>query len=223
MRAVNLLPAQRVEKRQDDVQSRTRASKAIAVAGGVALVLVAAVCAVAYSHGRSDVRDRQESLGRVQSQVAQAQAAAAVSAAAAAAMQSHLVAITSAASGRTAWDSLLDQLSRVMPNGAWLESLQTTPAAAAETSTTPDSTSDTGSADVTTNGLSSSAAAAPAAATVTVTGYARSQATVAQVLDRLAFMPSLSDVSLQSAQRASDKNVTQFTITANMHTAGGNG
>ena len=79
---------------------------------------------------------------------------------------------------------------------------------------------------MTSNGLSSSgAASAPAATTFTVTGFALSQDAVARVLDRLALIPALSDVSLQSTQRAdvAGKKAMQFTIVANVRTAGGNG
>jgi hypothetical protein len=58
-----------------------------------------------------------------------------------------------------------------------------------------------------------------------VTGYALSQDIVALALDRLALMPSLSDVSLQSTTRADvgNKKAVQFTIGANVRSAGGNG
>ena len=59
--------------------------------------------------------------------------------------------------------------------------------------------------------------------TLTVTGYVLSQNTVPRVLERLALIPALSDVSLQSTARAPDNKSTQFTITANVRTAGGNG
>ena len=119
----------------------------------------------------------------------------------------------------------LDQLGRVMPRGAWLDTLQLTPGATSTTSTTP-TTQSTGSAVVTSNGLSSSGAAvAPAATTLTVNGFALTQDTVARVLDRLALIPALSDVSLQSTQRAdvAGKKAMQFTIVANVRTTGGNG
>jgi Tfp pilus assembly protein PilN len=224
MRAVNLLPAPRVEKREDNAQSRARTTKAIAIAAGAVLVLVALVAGFAFVQGRSDVNDRQSTLDGLHAQVAEVQASAAVSAAVAGQTQAHLTAVSSAASGRMAWDWLLDELSRVMPRGAWLESLQSTPAAADSTSTSSDSTSSTGSAVVTSNALSSSGSA-PAAATFTVTGYARSQETVARALERLAFIPALSNVSLQSTQRAdvAGKKAVQFTINANVRTAGGNG
>jgi type IV pilus assembly PilN-like protein len=123
-----------------------------------------------------------------------------------------------------------------MPRGSWLESLSTTPATTttdttstgtSSTTTTPSSTSE-GSAVVTSNGLSGlagSGSAAPVAATFTVTGYARSQATVANVMERLSLIPALTDVSLTSSQRTplGDKNAVQFTIGANVRSLGGNG
>jgi Tfp pilus assembly protein PilN len=226
MRAVNLLPTTpRTEARRDAGQDRGRTTRAVAVAAGLALVLVAVLVGFAFVQGRSDVSDRQTTLDGIQAEVAQTQAAAALTAAVAAQRQSHLAAVTSAASGRTAWDRLLFQLSRVMPQGAWLESLQTTVAAPDPASTSTDSTESAGSAVVTSNALSSSSAPAPAAATLTVTGFARSQATVPSVLERLALIPALSDVSLQSTQRAdvAGKTAVQFTVNANVVSAGGIG
>ena len=193
MRAVNLLPDPRTDKRHADRPSRLQSTKAIAAAAGAVLVLVAAVSGVAFTKARSDVSDRQSTLNGLQAELAGVQAKAAVSAAAADQTQAHLAAVSTAASGRIAWDGLLDQLSRVMPRGAWLESLQGTnaaPAAAAPTSTS-----------------TTSAPAAGAAPTgFVVTGYARSQATVARALDRLVLMPALSDVSLQSSDAQRRRN-----------------
>ena len=174
------------------------------------LVLVAAVSGVAFTKARSDVSDRQSTLNGLQAELAGVQATAAVSATAADQTQAHLAAVSTAASGRIAWDGLLDQLSRVMPRGAWLESLQGTNAAPAAPA--PASTSTT------------SAPAAGAAPTgFVVTGYARSQATVARALDRLVLMPALSDVSLQSSARSDvgTKKAFTFTIGANVRSAGG--
>ena len=97
-----------------------------------------------------------------------------------------------------------------MPRGAWLESLQGTnaaPAAPAPASTSTPSTP--------------AAGAAPTG--FVVTGYARSQATVARALDRLVLMPALSDVSLQTSERTDvgTKKAFKFTIGANVRSAGG--
>jgi Tfp pilus assembly protein PilN len=224
MRAVNLLPDPGAERREGESQSNAGVNKRIGLAGGAALVLTAVVFGFAFTQARSTASDRQATLDGLQAKVARTQAAAAVTAAAAARTHAHLAAVTSAASGRTAWDDLLGQLSRVMPRGAWLDTLDATAAGAAATSTAAASTPSTGSASVTTNGLSSSASGTPAAggATLTVTGFARSQAIVPSVIARLALIPTLSNVSLQVTQRADvgSKKAAQFTINANVGPGG---
>jgi Tfp pilus assembly protein PilN len=230
MRAVNLLPAARAEKPRENGDSRARTTKAIAIAGGAVLALVAVVVGFAFVQGRSTVSDRQAKLDDVQSQVSRTQAAAALPSAARATSQAHLAAITSAASGRIAWDGLLAELSRVMPSGSWLETLQAGNGAAASSSTTSSSTSTPSTSTTTSStpatavaGATSTSGAAPTS--FTVTGYALSQDIVALALDRLALIPALSDVSLQSTQRApvGTTNAVQFTIGANVRSAGGNG
>ena len=222
MRGVNLLPAPRVEKRPATAQTGLRSKNGIAATAGAVLVLVAALLALGFVQGRSDVSDRRATLEGLEAQVAQKQAAASVSAAVAAQAQAHLAAFTAASSGRSNWDGLLDQLARVMPQGVWLNTMQLTPGATSATATTGNATS----AVVTTNGLTpSGGASAPTGTTFTVTGNALSRDAVARVLDRLALIPALSDVSLQSMQRAdvAGKKAIQFTIVANVRAAGGNG
>jgi hypothetical protein len=70
---------------------------------------------------------------------------------------------------------------------------------------------------------SSTSGSASAPTGFVVTGNALSQATVAQVLDRLALIPALSDVSLQSTQPsgAAGTKAVQFTIGAKLRSAGG--
>ena len=179
--------------------------------------------ALGFVQGRSDVSDRRATLEGLEAQVAQKQAAASVSAAVAAQAQAHLAAFTAASSGRSNWDGLLDQLARVMPDRASGSTpCRLTPGATSAPATTGNATS----AVVTTNGLNpSGGASAPTGTTFTVTGNALSRDAVALVLDRLALIPALSDVSLQSMQRAdvAGKKASQFTIVANVRTAGGNG
>ena len=177
--------------------------------------------ALGFVQGRSDVSDRRTTLDRLDAQIAQKQAAASVSAAAAAQAQAHLAAFTAASSGR--------------PPG--------TPARPARASDAAGRLARHPAADAGCDGRRRhdrerdqrrrdderpelvGGASAPAATTFTVTGKALSQDTVARVLDRLALIPALSDVSLQSMQRAdvAGKKAMQFTIVANVRTAGGNG
>ena len=212
MRAVNLLPDPRTDKRHDDGRDRLRSTKMIAVAGGAVLIALAVVLGAAFTKAHSDVSNRQAKLESVQSQVAVAQVSVAASAAAAGRADAHLAAVSTAASQRLAWDGLLDQLSRVMPRGAWLESLQGTSAVSTSTSSTSSSTTTT---------TPSTTGTAPTG--FVVTGYGRTQTTVARALERLVLMPALSDVTLQSTERTDigTKKAIKFTISANVRSVGG--
>ena len=124
MRAVNLLPAPRVETRQVDVESRARTTTAGALAAGLLVAFVIAAVGLAFVHERSAVNERRSTLDSLQAKVAQSRAAEEIRADRRSETDGHLAAITSAASGRTAWDGLLEQLARVMPPGTSLETLQ---------------------------------------------------------------------------------------------------
>lgn len=232
MYAVNLLPAPRVETREVEVQSRARVSTAGAIAAGLLVAFVMAAIGLAFAQERSGVNDRQATLDGLQAKVAKSHAAAASSPAVATKTQGHLAAVTSAASGRMAWDGLLDQLARVMPPGTSLDTLQANVGAGTAPTTTPPTSTATPSTSTTTT--SSTASKLPSSTTGTpsataaptgfvVTGSARSQALVARALDRLALIPALSDVTLQSTQRAdvAGKQELRFTIGANLRSTEG--
>src|SRR3954471_14106090 len=229
MRAFNLLPAPRVETRQDDGRRSARTTRAVAIAAGLMVAVVTAALGFAFVQERSAVNDRRSTLDGLQAKVDHTHPSAAPSAAVATKTQGHLAAITSAASGRMAWGGLLDQLSRVMPAGTSLESLQAndgagTSSTSASTSTSPPSTSTTTSSSPASKLSSSATSGTPAAPTgFVVTGSARSQALVARALDRLALIPALSDVTLQSTPRAdvAGKTARRFTIGANLRSMGG--
>jgi Tfp pilus assembly protein PilN len=94
------------------------------------------------------------------------------------------------------WDDLMDDISRVLPAGSWLSSLNMQSAA--------------------------SDAAAPTTSTVpttfTVSGTAFTQDVVAQVMERLELLPALSDVTLQSSARTAvgAGQAYQFTMSADV-------
>ena len=238
MYAVNLLPAPRVETREVEVQSHARVTTAGAIAAGLLVAFVMAAIGLAFVQERSGVNDRQATLDGLQAKVAKSHATAAPSPAVATKTQGHLAAVTSAASGRMAWDGLLDQLARVMPPGTSLETLQANvgagPSPTTTPSTSPPSTS-TATPSTSTTTTSSTASKLPSPTTATpsatgaaptgfvVTGSARSQALVARTLDRLALIPALTDVTLQSTKRAdvAGSQVLQFTIGATLRSPGG--
>jgi Tfp pilus assembly protein PilN len=100
---------------------------------------------------------------------------------------------------------VLHQLAAVLPDDTWFDSLaMNSPTAAAPAGTPP-------------------AAGAAVTSGVTLTGYTASPESLARVLQRLAVVPSLSDVKLTTTQRSTvgKKEMFQFTITANISTSGG--
>ena len=121
---------------------------------------------------------------------------------------------------RVAWDGVLRDFAKVLPGNVWLTQLTakvakplSTPIdptqAAAAASTTPPPPLPTGTA-TTPSG-------------VTITGYTYTQADVARLLARVATLPTVKNVQLQSSANAmvGKKSVVQFTILADLRESGG--
>jgi Tfp pilus assembly protein PilN len=210
MQAVNLLPAGATRGRRwggaADGQSAKRVLITAAAAAGVVVIALAA----GFVHTRSVVSDKQSTLDGLSQQVATAQATAAAAQAARANAQARHVAVTAVTSQRVTWEQVLRDLGRVLPRNVLLENLQAqsptpTVATTATSTTTTPTTGSTPTAFV-------------------VTGYTSSQKSVARVIDRLAVLPWLSDVSLQQSTRAEPGKgglAVQFTIGANLSSIGG--
>jgi len=196
MRAVNLLPEQ---ERQHGPTLVTTTS---AVVGGVALVLTATLfVAIAFFQSHGKVNDKEDTLSSIRAQTAQVQEASVRSAAQRGLEQARVAAFTDAASGRFVWDDLLDDISRVLPNGSWLTALSMQGAAAvAAPAATP------------------GAAAAPPPTAFTVAGVALTQNTVAEVMQRLELIPELSNVTLQQSARTlvGETPAYQFSMSASI-------
>lgn len=190
MRAVNLLPA-------DAYAPKQRLPYAPIVLAATAPVLAGALVYLGYSLEHSKVSDRQILLSSVQSQVAAASPSQAlVSAAARVADEKNArqLELSDALAKQMTWDVALDQISRVLPENAWLSGF---------TAQSP---------------LPVNATASVPTVTCTITGYAYTQQDVARVLARLALVPALTNVQLTSSSESAlgTKNVVQFQITANI-------
>jgi Tfp pilus assembly protein PilN len=105
---------------------------------------------------------------------------------------------------RVAWDRLMRDVSLVLPADVWLTSL-------AATSATPTDATSAG-------GPPPDPTAAPSASSVQIAGYSKKQASVAQLLSRLAVLPEIASVKLVNATstEVGDETVVQFTITATL-------
>jgi Tfp pilus assembly protein PilN len=114
---------------------------------------------------------------------------------------------------RIAWDRVLRDVSLVLPEGVWLDSLAATAAtatdatAAGQPAAAPDPT------------------APPSTSTFQLSGFAKEQAAIAQLLSRMAVLPELAGVQLVSstATEIGGEQVYQFSLAATLKPAGAGG
>ena len=197
MRAVNLLPLDaRYEKKWWSADAVPASPKRILAGAGILAAVLALSLVGAYLLQKSIVEDRQATLTGLSQQVAVAEAEAAVIRAAQDNAQARFSAFSSVVSGRIIWEKVLRDLSRVLPPNAYLSTL---------------------SASSPTSSTATPAGGVPIA--FSVAGSTSSQPAVALVLDRLALLPWLSDVTLQSSTRAGVGDVA-FTIGAVLNSTG---
>jgi Tfp pilus assembly protein PilN len=193
VRAVNLLPR--------DEPKRSFAAKRGVVFGGVAgAALATAVLASMTLSAGGTVNSKQAELDTLRAQIAAVPAPAptkdtAGDDALAAEKGARVGALSAALSGRIAWDRVLRQVSLVLPEDVWLTNL---------TAAVPDP-----AAVVPGNGF-------------TLTGSTYSQNGVARFLSRLAVIPDLANVRLQSSQSqvVNARDLVQFTILADVRAPG---
>jgi Tfp pilus assembly protein PilN len=194
MRAVNLLPEDTGGTGPPLLTTAT-----VGVGGAILLATVTIFLGVFFIQAHSHVSDKRHALDAVQQRIASVQAEASARAAAASSQQAsgegRVAAFDGAASARMPWDNLLDDISRVLPAGSWLSSMtmQGPAAGSATTAASPTTT-------VTTTGPS----------TLSVAGVAFSNDIVAQVMRRLALIPAISDVTLQSTSRTDIGTIKAF-------------
>jgi Tfp pilus assembly protein PilN len=208
MRAVNLLPEdQRPGSRWKTVGRRASARRVLGGAGVAAGVLALAFAALTLQQ-RNVVDERRTELKDVESRLVAAQAQAVAVQQAQAESEARFSALQTLVSQRVVWEDVLRDLAKVLPrSGVFLQGLQASSPTltAAPTEGAP-------------------AAGTPGAFPTgfTITGSADSQVRVAQVLERLALLPWLSDVTLQSSVRTGGASgiPVQFVIGANLGSTG---
>jgi Tfp pilus assembly protein PilN len=192
MEAVNLLPAYARPGHPWAAVGKDLTPRRVATPAGVAACVIALGLGLGYLHERSVVNDKRSTLAEVQAQAAVADAKAAPLRAAQSAAAVRMAAAGTISSSRIAWERLLADLSRVLPGQVYLQSMTLsapTPLAPGATTALPAGTSTTAPA-VGTSGFAA-------------TGVATSHVRVALVLDRLAKLPWLSDVTLVSSTNGS--------------------
>lgn len=220
MQAVNLLPAYaRPGHRWASAGKDLVPARVLSIGGIVAAAAAIAVGGL-YFHERSVVSDRHAELADTESRLAAAEATAAPLRAAAADSSTRLAVVRAVSGSRVAWETVLHDLARVMPNGAYLTSMQVQNAVPAPVAPTTGST-------VPTAPETPAAPVASTGGTFTITGSTASQKRVALVLDRLGLLPWLSNVTLGSSARGSAGTAAttaapdQFTISGVFTRIGG--
>jgi Tfp pilus assembly protein PilN len=199
MRAFNLMPADGSGGADSGKRRPSTAQLVLAVVG---LVLVAVLGAV-FLISNAQVADKQAEVDDLKTQLAgleQPQEEPVPQGSDATLVQerdNRTLALGEALANRVAWDRLLRDVSLVLPDDVWLDTL--TANAAAPPSADP--------------------AAAPAEAgadqsTFTVSGFARKQESVAELLSRLTVLPQVASVQLVSATatEVGGEDVVQFQV-----------
>jgi len=214
MEAVNLLPAYARPGHPWAAVGKDLSARRVLKAGTLAACLVAVGIGAGYYLERSAVNDKQATLADVRAQVAVVDAKAAPLRAAQAAAGARMAAAGSVSEKRVAWEALLADVSRVLPKQVYLQSLSAqSPTLLASGASTPAPTTAPGTP-------------VPAASGFTATGVASSHVTVAVILDRLASLPWLTNVTLVSSASGSTTGTTlsrgdAFTVTAGFNPIGG--
>jgi Tfp pilus assembly protein PilN len=222
MRAVNLIPT---EQRKGGAVGRRSQGAAFAVLG---LLAGAAILTFMYGMADHQVESRKAEAAKLTARAATVQSEAAQLTPYTSFMQmreQRLQTIAQLINSRFDWSSAMGELSRVLPAGVSLSSLEATVAASATASTSSSAaakpaaassspSSSSGSSSATpANGTPTAAAATSAAATsatpagatptFTLAGCAVSQTVVAQTLVRLRLVSGVSGVTLQSSTESS--------------------
>jgi Tfp pilus assembly protein PilN len=202
MRAVNLLPRQHVEQKRD----RPNAVALGALIGGatVLLVLVAGFLLANRSvdRQRQALADARAMLAATPAHKMSAQTQT-FRATLLSQREQRSLALAAAIGKRVAWDRILRRIALVMPDDVWLQSLSGS--VPLDTTLTP-----------TTTTTPSALPALPTA--LSIQGYTYSQDGVARLLERLAVVPDLNNVQLQTSQsqQLGNQTVINFTIVADI-------
>jgi Tfp pilus assembly protein PilN len=217
MEAVNLLPAYARPGHPWAAVGKDLSARRVVKAASVAALVVAVGVGLGYYLERSVVNNRQATLADVQAQVAVVDAQAAPLRAAQAAAAARLTTAGTVSERRVAWEGLLADVSRVLPKQVYLQGLSLqSPTPLAPGAPIPAPTTPAGTTAPATTGASGFSA----------TGVASSHVKVAVVLDRLASLPWLTNVTLLSTANGSASGTTlsrgdTFSVSAGFNPNGG--
>jgi len=204
VRPVNLLPP----RHRPRTASGQRQGSSYYVLGGLGVVLLAVVI---YVMTLNSINTKRDGVAKANADAAQAQDRASQLSAYgnfAQVKQQRVQSIKQLAQGRLDWELLVRELSKVMPDGVWVQSVNATTNDGNASSSTASS-----------GASSSSTAAVPGSSipTVSLDGCAADQDKVATLLVRLRQLHGATDVSLEKSDRPDE----QGTTTSNAATSSG--
>jgi len=217
MRAVNLLP-------KEPAGHRKKVPSGQVLLASTAPLVAAAFVYLGFSYEHAKVSDVKATVDVARAELSGLGPAASVASAGqqlAVQRTTRLRALQDAVGRRVAWDGTLDQIARVLPPDVWVTELDAQSPTPTSISATSGATSSTTTESTTTTTSATTTTAAPPvapSAAFSLSGYAFTNADVAQLLARLALVPSLSDVALVSTAGVtiSNKPVVQFQISADV-------
>lgn len=203
MRAVNLLP------RQQQVAQKRERPNAVALGAGIAGAAVLLVLVAGFLLANRSVDRQRQALADARAVLAATPAhkmSAQTQAFRATLLnqrEERSLALAAAIGKRVAWDRILRRVALVMPDDVWLQSLSGS--VPLDTTAVPPTTT-----------APSALPALPTA--LTIQGYTYSQDGVARLLERLAVVPDLKNVQLQTSQsqQLGNQTVISFTIVSDI-------
>jgi Tfp pilus assembly protein PilN len=199
MHAVNLLPAYARPPGRLAALGKDMSPARVIRLGGIAAAACAIAIGAVYFVERSVVNDRKATLADAQARLAAVEATAAPLRAAESASTARATVIRTVSGSRVAWESVLSDFARVLPNQVHLQSL---------VAQSPTATS-----------VLATSGAVTGSTNFTIGGTTTSHVRVALVLDRLALLPWLSGVTLVSSAHGDTGD--QFTIGGTFSPVGG--
>lgn len=210
MRAVNLLP-------QDLARTRKPLNR-VALAGVAGGAAVSMLLGALYLNAHATVTDRELELSAAQAELAaipKPKVQGSGNGQLALERAGRVAAVSKALGSRVGWDRLFRELSSVLPGDVWLTDLQ-----AQAPKPAPPVTA--GATDVGNAETAPAATAAPPSAPFSIQGYTYTQEGVARFLARLAVVPDLNDVELESSTKSplAGQDVYQFRIKAQIRPTG---
>lgn len=215
MDAVNLLPLEhKVRAKKRSTPADNLDGRKTLRTGGLAALAVVVLLGALYGYERSVVNAKKSALAKDQAALAEIKPKADAIKAAQASTAARLSVIANVTTSRMNWDKALNDFARIVPTDSFLTSLAFAAPVQTSSIVTPAVTPTTTTTSTDPTASTSTVAPVTTSAVLTVAGTAPGTVAVARVLDRLALIPWLSNVTLGSATRSGDGGGNSFNITA---------